>query len=85
MGFNYKAAGFPSVKDFVLAMYESEGMHLMAFCEFVNNTSFAGESLANYLKRKDWAMFAKGYNGAGYAENQYDVRLAESYRKFQVG
>lgn len=85
MGYHFLRCGFSNVVDFVDAMYESEGMHLMAFCKLVKNTSFAGESLANYLKRKDWAMFAKGYNGAGYAANQYDERLVAAYRKWIVG
>ena len=32
--------------------------------------------LDKYLKAKNWAAFARGYNGSGYAQNQYDTRMA---------
>jgi hypothetical protein len=32
-------------------------------------------------KAGDWPKFALGYNGAGYAQNQYDKRLAAEYAK----
>lgn len=31
--------------------------------------------LDRYLKAKDFASFARGYNGAGYKQNNYDVRM----------
>ena len=34
------------------------------------------------LKAKDWANFARGYNGPAYAKNRYDVKLAAAYAKF---
>jgi hypothetical protein len=34
------------------------------------------------LQSHDWAAFAKGYNGPGYAKNAYDVKLAEAYERF---
>lgn len=37
--------------------------------------------LDTYLRNKDWAGFAKGYNGPAYAENQYDKKLEKAYHK----
>ncbi|NBT89135.1 MAG: DUF3380 domain-containing protein, partial [Flavobacteriaceae bacterium] len=34
------------------------------------------------LKAKDWAGFAKGYNGPAYAKNAYDTKLAGAYANF---
>ena len=39
MGFNYKACGYPSVKAFVNAMYESERNQLMAMCNFIKSNA----------------------------------------------
>jgi N-acetylmuramidase/Putative peptidoglycan binding domain len=39
------------------------------------------QKLLPYLQNKDWAKFAKGYNGAGYAANQYDTNLAKAYNQ----
>ena len=35
------------------------------------------------LQSKDWAAFAKCYNGPAYAQNRYDVKLVEAYQKYK--
>ena len=79
MGFNYKLAGYDTVEHYVAAQQESELNQLTAFVNFVKNTK-----LIEHLKTQDWAAFAKGYNGAQYAQNQYDVKLKAAFTKFYV-
>ena len=74
MGDNFAAAGFANIEAMVAAMMESEDRHLQAFCAFVT-----ARGLAHALARRDWAAFARGYNGPAYAANRYDIRLAEAY------
>lgn len=74
MGFNHGVCGFGTVQKFVNAMYVGEREHLMAFVQFVLTTG-----LAPALRRHDWAGFAHGYNGPGYAENDYDTKLAAAH------
>ncbi len=74
MGFNHAMVGHPDIQGFVNAMYRSERDHLIAFTRFVQTAG-----LAPALRRQDWAGFAKGYNGAGYAENKYDDKLAAAF------
>jgi hypothetical protein len=38
--------------------------------------------LQDELQNKNWAGFAKGYNGPGYAQNNYDGKLASAYDKY---
>ena len=76
MGFNHAAAGYPTVEAFVEAQKVSEAKQLEAFCVFMRS-----EKLIPYLVRHDWAGFARRYNGAGYAANQYDVKLAKAYAR----
>lgn len=78
MGFHYQSLGYATVDLFVSAMYENEGKHLEAFGKFleVNN-------LIRHLKNKNWASFAKGYNGSGYKKNKYDTKLANAYTKYK--
>ena len=76
MGANYKACGFKSVEDFVEAMKKSEGEQLKAFAKFIRSSKLDG-----HLRDRNWASFAKGYNGPGYAKNQYDKKLAAAYGK----
>lgn len=78
MGFNYKLCGYASVQAFVKAMKESEDNQLSAFVNFIK----AQPGLLNALKAKDWATFARLYNGKNYAINQYDTRLAAAYKSF---
>jgi N-acetylmuramidase len=77
MGFNHQHAGFASVETFVNAMFESEARHLDAFISFVQDIG-----LTAHLREKRWADFARGYNGEGFAENQYDVKLKAAYDKY---
>ena len=77
MGFNYASCGYKDVKSFVIAMRNSAYNHLEAFCQFIKTNK-----LDKYLKNHDWAGFAKRYNGAGYAENKYDVKLEKAYNKY---
>lgn len=78
MGFNHRHCGFDSVVDFVLAMQHSEAKHLDAFIAYVESVG-----LAKHLRTKDWAKFARGYNGPAYAKNAYDVKMAQAYESFQ--
>ena len=78
MGYHWKSLGYKSVKDFVRLMNKSEGEHLKAFGRFV-----VANKLTKYLKNKDWAGFAKRYNGPGYKKNKYDEKLARAYNKYK--
>ena len=78
MGFNHLLAGHGTIGEFVTAMYKSEREHLMAFVSFVQKTGLSAS-----LRHHDWAAFAKGYNGAGYASNGYDVKLAAAFAKYE--
>lgn len=79
MGYNYKLAGFPAVQPFVNAMYESSDKHLEAFVNYITNTFLDDE-----LRAKDWKGFSRGYNGAQYYKNQYDIKLKKAYEKYSL-
>lgn len=80
MGFNYKTVGYPSVLAMHAAFLTGEAPQVEAFVQFVLKNGLDDE-----IRRRDWAGFARRYNGPGYAANQYDVRLARAYRHFKVG
>ncbi|MEJ2407677.1 MAG: N-acetylmuramidase family protein [Candidatus Thiodiazotropha sp.] len=80
MGFNYSKCGYSSVSVFVKDMHENEGKQLTAFIKFLKSTK-----LDVHLKAKNWAAFAKGYNGPAYAKNKYDIRLKQAYKSFSAG
>lgn len=76
-GFNYKNCGCKDVQEFVTRMIESEDSQLELFAKFINNSGYADE-----LIEKRWKDFARLYNGAGFAKNQYDTKLAAAYKKY---
>ncbi|MEM6666532.1 MAG: N-acetylmuramidase domain-containing protein [Pseudomonadota bacterium] len=76
MGFNHAAAGFDTVEQMVEALKESEGAQLMAMVHFIR---FNG--LHTALAVRNWATFARGYNGPAYRRNRYDLKLARAYTK----
>ena len=80
MGENYQLAGFPDVEQMVAAMSESEDDQLTAMGTFLIKSR-----LHLPLQAHDWSSFARGYNGANYLINRYDVRLASEFQKYSAG
>lgn len=77
MGFNWKDCKYESLQEFINGAYEGEGEHLNAFVRFIET-----QNLAKPLRNKDWATFARRYNGPGYKQNNYDTRLQKAYQKY---
>ncbi len=77
MGFNFKLAGYSTAELFVEGMFKSENAQLAAFVAFIGKSG-----LAEHIRDKNWASFARGYNGSQYQKNQYDLKLEKAYRKY---
>ena len=75
MGFNYRAAGYRSIDEFVAAMNRSPHDQLNAFVRFVRSDPV----LVRALQQKDWAVFAARYNGPEYEKNSYDLNIKAAY------
>lgn len=78
MGEPYRKYGFASARDLYNAMHESEDKQLLLMVNFIKGNPAAHKA----LQKRDWSTFALHYNGEGYKANQYDVKLANAYRKF---
>ncbi|BAP94485.1 lysozyme [Aurantimonas phage AmM-1] len=78
MGFNHKMAGFDTVQQMVRAFMEDEDRHLEAMVAFIQSAGLDDE-----IRRHDWSGFARGYNGAGYRQNQYHLKLASRFAWWQ--
>lgn len=76
MGNNYGLCGFDTIQEFVAAMSSGYAGQLEALGCFVKVNN-----LIRSLKAHDWAVFARGYNGPGYAKNNYDTKLRQAYEK----
>jgi hypothetical protein len=75
MGSNHN--GWQNPTDFARAMYVSEANHLISFEAYC-----ADNNLIRHIKTKDWAKFARGYNGPDYAAGDYHGKMARAYAEF---
>lgn len=78
-GFNYKLCGCQSVQEFVDRMSYSEFEQLQLFANFIKNSG-----MLNDLRNKNWAGFARKYNGNSYRARGYHTRMAREYNKFKA-
>ncbi len=77
MGANYAQAGYATVEQFVRAMCQSVGQQLDGFVSFIKSNPH----LLHAIQQKNWAEFARIYNGPSYRKNLYDTKLAAAYGK----
>lgn len=79
-GFNWKLSGAESRADFVRLMQRSEFDQLRLFANYIRNTG-----LLKPLKEKNWAAFARIYNGPSYASRGYHTRMGAAYARYSSG
>ena len=77
-GFNWKKCGASSREDFVMRMSRSEHDQLDMFVNFVMS-----EGIDRFLRKKDWAGFARRYNGPSYKKRRYHTRMANAYKRIR--
>ncbi len=77
MGFNHQACGFNTAREFVDYLKTGQEAHVETFLKFISSDS----RKINALKNRDWTTFARLYNASEYAQNKYDIKLAEAYQK----
>jgi len=76
MGFNAELVGYPDAMAMIAVFCNNENSQLMAIAAYCRRRGLGDE-----LQRRDWSGFAHKYNGPGYRENQYDIKLARAYAK----
>jgi hypothetical protein len=77
MGENFAASGFAHVDAMVTGICATEDQQLAAVVGFITTNG-----LETALQAKDWATYARRYNGPKYAQNAYDTKLAHYYGLF---
>jgi len=78
-GFNYKLCDCETVQEFVERMSYSEFEQLQLFANFIKNAGMLTD-----LRAKNWAAFARKYNGNSYRARGYHTRMAREYQKFKA-
>lgn len=74
MGSHWKMLGFSSVLDMVDTARSGVEGQIELMVRFLEKTGLKGA-----LARHDWKTVASGYNGANYAANKYDEKMADAY------
>ncbi|MBD5290119.1 MAG: N-acetylmuramidase family protein [Bacteroides sp.] len=77
-GFNYRSCGCETVEEFVRRMSDSEFEQLELFAVFINKSGMVAD-----LRNKNWAGFARKYNGPSYAKRGYHTKMANAYAKYK--
>lgn len=80
MGFNATMLGYTSADEMVSYFAEGEDAQLDGVRRFLLNDA----ALARAFRTKAWDKVALHYNGADYAKNSYDKKLAEYYHVYQT-
>ncbi|SHH06725.1 N-acetylmuramidase domain-containing protein [Bradyrhizobium erythrophlei] len=70
MGFNAEELKYASATAMVAELSKGIAEQIEALVREIKANHLDG-----YLKEKNFAAFAKGYNGAGYKQNNYDVKM----------
>jgi hypothetical protein len=79
LGENYTDMSLPNSHEYVSKMARSERDQLDVFKAYI-----IAKGLADELRDKRWADFARRYNGPGYAQNQYDTKMADAYARLKA-
>lgn len=78
MGEHYRMLGYESPQAMVMAFMDDEEAHLKGMVDFI-----IANHIDDDLRAHRWAVVARVYNGAGYAKNKYDTKLADAFKKWQ--
>lgn len=78
MGYHWERLGYAGIDAFVACMEDGEAQHLDAFVRYIA----ADDALRRALGARQWAAFARAYNGPDYAANLYDVKLARAFDRY---
>lgn len=78
-GAHYKQCGCQNVGEMVALVSASEFSQLEMFGVFIRNAG-----MLENLRAKEWAAFARKYNGPAYAKRGYHTRMAKEYAAFKA-
>lgn len=77
MGAHWRALGYSDIDAFVATARSGLEGQLDIMLGFIERNG-----LSDLLARRDWAGFARRYNGPGYRRNRYDTKLAAAHAHF---
>lgn len=79
MGAHWKTLGFTAAEDLVTLARGGKVGQIDLMLRFI-----VANGLDAPLRRRDWAGFARAYNGPGFRKNRYDEKLAKAYARLSA-
>lgn len=76
MGAHWKRLGYASPDDLMARARSGPDGQIELMLRFI-----AANGLDVFLRKRDWAGFARAYNGPGFRANRYDEKLASAYAR----
>jgi murein L,D-transpeptidase YcbB/YkuD len=80
MGAHWAWLGYASADALVAQARESAAGQARLMARYIVKAG-----LAEALAKRDWAAFARGYNGPAYRANRYDAKLASTFARHSGG
>lgn len=78
MGFNAERLHYPNATEMVAELSKGTAEQIEAMVREIKTSH-----LDKFLIAKNFASFARGYNGAGYKQNNYDTRMKTADERWQ--
>ena len=78
LGANHLALNYPTATAMVMAFLEDEEAHIQGMVDFIK-----ANHIDDDMRTHNWAIFARVYNGPGYATHGYHTRLAAAFAKWK--
>lgn len=80
MGAHWKWLGYKTVEELVKTARSGLEGQVDLMAKYIEKAG-----LASALRARDWAAFARGYNGPAYAKFGYHIKLEQAYAKANQG
>lgn len=80
MGAHWEWLGYPGIDALVAEARSGVGGQVSLMARYIDKAG-----LAATIRRRDWAAFARGYNGPGYKRHGYDRKITEAYARYTGG
>lgn len=77
MGANWEHLGYPSVQALVEEAMSGVAGQVRVMIEFIK-----ANHLVDELRNRNWAGFARAYNGPAYAKHGYHTKMARAYQRW---
>ncbi len=77
MGVHWRWLGYANIEGLVKEARSGLSGQVRLMARFIKKAG-----LVETLNSRDWAGFARAYNGPGYRRNRYDVKMARAYRRY---